>query len=145
MLASSSVCSTTAGGASTRTPSCSKTSALPQRLDTERLPCFATLTPARGHDQRRRRRDVEGAGPVAAGAAGVEDRARRRDSRTACARIVRAKPTISAGRSPFMRSTASSAASDGRRRAPLHDLAHDPGRLVLGEVLVAHDLLDQRR
>ena len=33
------------GGAATFTPSCSNTSALPQRLDTDRLPCFATFTP----------------------------------------------------------------------------------------------------
>jgi hypothetical protein len=37
--------STTSGGAATCTPSASSTSALPQRLDTERLPCLATGTP----------------------------------------------------------------------------------------------------
>ena len=33
------------GGAETRTPSASNTSALPERLDTDRFPCFAPLTP----------------------------------------------------------------------------------------------------
>ena len=33
------------GGAATLTPSASKTSALPHRLDTDRLPCLATVTP----------------------------------------------------------------------------------------------------
>ena len=33
------------GGAAMLTPSASKRSALPHRLDTDRLPCFATLTP----------------------------------------------------------------------------------------------------
>ena len=45
MFASARQPSTTAGGADTRTPSASKTSALPDRLDTDRLPCFATRTP----------------------------------------------------------------------------------------------------
>ena len=37
--------STTAGSAATCTPSRSNTSALPHRLDTDRLPCLATRTP----------------------------------------------------------------------------------------------------
>src|SRR5260221_4488481 len=45
MLASARQRSTTAGGAETRTPSASNTSALPQRLETDRFPCFATRTP----------------------------------------------------------------------------------------------------
>ena len=45
VAASCSVRSTTAGAAARFTPSCSNTSALPQRLDTDRLPCLATLTP----------------------------------------------------------------------------------------------------
>src|SRR5580765_3586786 len=39
-------CSTRSFGASTLTPKAPKTSALPDWLDTERLPCLATLTPA---------------------------------------------------------------------------------------------------
>src|SRR6266571_2784314 len=38
--------STSAGSISSLTPSCSRTSALPQGLVKDRLPCFATLTPA---------------------------------------------------------------------------------------------------
>ena len=43
--------STTGGGASTATPRAPKMSALPQRLETARLPCLATVTPARGEDE----------------------------------------------------------------------------------------------
>ncbi len=62
------------------TPSAVSTSAEPERDDSARLPCFATGTPAPGHDQRGGGRDVERARAVAAGAAGV-DRARRRGDR----------------------------------------------------------------
>ena len=37
---------TRSGGRSSRTPAASSTSALPERPETERLPCFATLAPA---------------------------------------------------------------------------------------------------
>ncbi len=93
------------------TPSASNRSALPHRLETDRLPCLATRTPQAATHQRRNGRDVEGAEPVAAGPAGVEhrrdDRARRVAERL---RIVRASPTISAGRSPFIASPISSPA-----------------------------------
>ena len=39
-------CATCSGVRSSRTPAASSTSALPERLDTERLPCFATRAPA---------------------------------------------------------------------------------------------------
>ena len=71
-------------GAVMLTPSASKRSALPQRLDTDRLPCFATVHAARRDDERRDGRDVERVRAVAAGAAGVEDvgiRARQASSR----------------------------------------------------------------
>src|SRR5204863_8717871 len=45
MPVSRSVRSTVAGDASILTPSASKTSAEPQRLDTDRLPCLATGSP----------------------------------------------------------------------------------------------------
>ena len=64
--------STTAGDAVTRTPSASNTSALPDRLDTERLPCLATRTPhaattSAAHDEMLKVPDA-----IAAGAAGIE-------------------------------------------------------------------------
>ena len=58
------------------TPSASNTSALPQRLDTERLPCLATRTPHAATTSAAADRDVDGAGAIAAGAARVEDLAR---------------------------------------------------------------------
>ena len=86
--------STTAGGAATLTPSASNTSALPHRLDTERLPCLATRTPQRRDARAPRTIEMLNVPrPIAAGAARVEHVGRRRvDSGTACARIVRAKP-----------------------------------------------------
>ena len=68
-----------------------------------RLPCFATGTPHAGHDERRRGRDVEGAGAVAAGAADV-DRAGGASIASALARMVRAAPVISSTVSPRTRS-----------------------------------------
>ena len=65
------------GVRSMRTPSDSSTSALPVRLETARLPCLATATPHEAVDDRDRGRDVERAGVVAAGAAGVDQRAAR--------------------------------------------------------------------
>ena len=93
------------------TPSASNTSALPQRLDTERLPCLATGTPQAATTSAAAVEMLKRARAIAAGAAGVE-RPRRAASaaRTACSRIVRAKPTISAGRSPFI------ASADQQRR-----------------------------
>mmetsp|Transcript_31617 Transcript_31617/g.81031 ORF Transcript_31617/g.81031 Transcript_31617/m.81031 type:complete len:243 (+) Transcript_31617:292-1020(+) len=46
MLVSSKHCAISSGPSSTETPSASRTSAEPQRLETERLPCLATLAPA---------------------------------------------------------------------------------------------------
>ena len=92
------------------TPSASNRSALPQRLDTDRLPCLATRTPQAASTSAATVETLNVCAPVAARAAGVEH---RRDSATSCvarARIVRAKPTTSAGRSPFMASAMSSAA-----------------------------------
>ena len=111
MLPVRSARSTTAGAAARFTPSCSNTSALPQRLETDRLPCLATLTP-------------HAATTIAAADEMLNVPARSPpvpqvsqtspsglDTLTACSRIARAKPTSSAGRSPFMRSADSSAAS----------------------------------
>ena len=90
------------------------------------------LDAARRDDDRRRRRDVERA---------RRDRRRCRrcrtprpsalDSFTACSRIARAKPTISAGRSPFIASADSSAGERRRRGTAFHDLAHG-GRGLVG-------------
>ena len=61
------------GATSIGTPSATSRSALPERDETARLPCLATVAPAGRGDERRRGRDVERAAAVAAGAAGVDD------------------------------------------------------------------------
>ena len=86
------------------TPSASKRSALPHRLDTERFPCFATFTP-------------HAATTSAATVDTLKVWARSppvpqvsNTSRYSCdsfvdrARMVRARPTTSEGRSPFIAS-----------------------------------------
>ena len=65
-------CSTRSFGASTLTPRAPSTSALPDWLDTERLPCLATGTPAPASDERRRGRDIECSLLIPTGAAGIE-------------------------------------------------------------------------
>ncbi len=93
------------------TPSASKTSADPQRLDTDRLPCLATGTP-------------HAASTIAAAEEMLNVPERSPPvphvsntsligalSFTACSRIARAKPTISDGRSPFITSADNNAAS----------------------------------
>src|SRR5881396_262869 len=86
--------STTAGDAVTRTPSASKTSALPDRLDTDRLPCLATRTPqaamtTAAHEEMLNVPDLSPPVPHVS-----NTRSCRLDTCTACARIARANPTI---------------------------------------------------
>ena len=94
---------------SIRMPSASSTSAEPEREVIARLPCLATGHPGRGHDECRRRRDVERAAPVAAGPDDV-DRAvpARRPAGPARASPWRSRPA----RRPSRR------ASAGRRAGP---------------------------
>ena len=111
MPASSSDCSTAAGGHATVTPSASNTSALPERLETDRLPCFATRTPAAAttsaaHDEMLNVPDRSPPVPHVSNTCSC-----LRASGTACCRIVRASPTISAGRSPFITSAIRNPAS----------------------------------
>ncbi|MFN7916955.1 MAG: hypothetical protein U0Q55_16550 [Vicinamibacterales bacterium] len=96
--------STTGGAAETFTPSTSNTSALPERLETERLPCFATRTPAAASTiaEQVEMLNVPDRSPPVPQVSNTGSN--RRDSDTAWARIVRARPTISCGRSPFMAS-----------------------------------------
>jgi hypothetical protein len=103
--------STTSGGAAIATPSASSTSALPHRLDTDRLPCFATVTPHAAMTSALAEDTLNVPArsppvPHVSNASGYE-----RDSFTECARMVRARPTISSGRSPFIDRPTSNAAS----------------------------------
>src|SRR5580765_7428128 len=91
-----------------RTPSDSRTSALPVRLDTARLPCLATATP---HDAVTIATVVEMLNvpalspPVPQVSSSGERRVRIGWTR---ARIAAAMPAISSGVSPFMRSATAS-------------------------------------
>ena len=102
--------STVSGAAATSTPSASNRSALPQALDTERLPCLAMRTP-------------DAASTSAASDDTLSVRCRSppvpqvsntssyvRASGREAARIAVAKPTISDGRSPFITRPTSSPA-----------------------------------
>ena len=104
--------------------------------DSARLPCLATTHAARRDHERRERRDVDRARAVAAGAAGVDARARRGHAqRHARARASpRAAPTISSTVSPFMRSATSSAPICAGVACAVHDLADDrrPSRRATG-------------
>jgi hypothetical protein len=99
--------STTAGSAATFTPSASKTSALPQRLETERFPCLATTMPQAARTMAATVETLK----VCARSPPVPQVSKTgwnsRDSFVDRALIVRAKPTISAGRSPFIASAMS--------------------------------------
>jgi hypothetical protein len=102
-------CATAAGVRSIRAPSASSTSAEPDSPVADRLPCLATAQPA----------------PAAINAAVVETLNVRRTppvpavsssssrdavTRTACARIVRARPASSSTVSPLVRSAIRNAA-----------------------------------
>src|SRR5213076_3126075 len=97
MFASTRHRSTTAGDAFTLTPSASKTSALPDKLETDRLPCFATRTPqaattSAAHDEML---NVPERSPPVPHVSMTSSY--RFDSGTALARIACARPTISTG------------------------------------------------
>ena len=101
--------STTAGGAAIRIPRASYTSAPPVRLEADRLPCFATRTPHAAttiatHDEMLKVADRSPPVPQQSKTPSC-----RRDSGTAWRRMVRASPTISAGRSPFIANATSRA------------------------------------
>ena len=123
----------------------SKRSALPHRLDTDRLPCFATFTPHAATTTAAADETLnvpERSPPVPhvsnTSPGGVA-------SGTACSRIVRAKPTISSGRSPFITSAARRPASAPGAARPSMTSRMAWRGLVGREVLVANELLDELR
>src|SRR5260221_12332529 len=110
MLASARQRSTTAGGAETRTPSASNTSALPQRLETDRFPCFATRTPqdATTSATQDETLNVPDRSPPVPHVSNTPSW--RRESFTAWARVHPASPTSSSRRAPFIERAIRSAA-----------------------------------
>ena len=74
------------------------------------MPCLTTRRAGAADDERGQRRDVDRRGPVAAGAAGVDHRARRASSGAACASIALTSPLTSVGRLALARAA--------RRRTP---------------------------
>ena len=98
---------------------------------------------ARRNHNRRGRRDIEGARAIAAGAARIEHVVDRRAqlhrvlAHRACEADDFRRPLA------FHDESGQQRAQRGRVRPPFHDFAHRRGRLVFGEVLVAHDLFEQ--
>ena len=136
--------STTSGGAVMLTPSASNRSALPQRLETERLPCLATRTPQAATHQRRDRGDVERVRAIAAGPARVEHRrVGARQLRRPVAHRPREADDLG-GPLPFHAERDEKPGDLRRLRAPFHDLAHRGSGLVDAEVLPAVKLFEQR-
>ena len=108
-----------AGAARILTPSASYTSALPHWLETDRLPCFAMRIPAAAATSAAADEILkvpERSPPVPHVS---KTSSNVRDSCTALARIVFARPTISEGRSPFIVRPTSSAATCGGVASPL--------------------------
>ena len=108
-------CATASGPGSSAIPSASITSAEPQRLVTARLPCLATGTPAPATTKAARVEMLN----VPAPSAPVPHRSTApsgASTRTARARMTRAKAASSSGVSPRTRSMASSAATCVRAR-----------------------------
>ena len=135
-----------AGGAARFTPSCSNTSALPQRLDTDRLPCFATFTPQAATTMAAADEMLNVPGPIAAGAARIEHLAGGSSSASPRARASSAQSRRSppAAR-PSSRSADSSPAS-ARARTGLP--SPRAWRLAASSVVRSswrNELFDQRR
>ena len=123
--------STTAGDAATLTPSASNTSALPQRLDTDRLPCFATVTPhaATTIAAADEMLNVPDRSPPVPHVSNTSPAGARQLAPHARASSARSR------RSPTAARPSSTSADQQRRRArrrgtAFHDLAHRRGGLV---------------
>ena len=136
--------STTAGDAATLTPSASSTSALPHRLDTDRLPCLATRTPQAATTSAAAVEMLKVPGTIAAGAARVEHVARRRRQRHRLRPHRPRKPDELRGPLAFHRQADQQPGNLRRRRLAAHDHGHRRGGLVGREVFAASELLDQR-
>ena len=134
-----------AGEADTFTPSSANRSALPHLLDTERLPCLATRTPHAGDDQRAPTDEMLNVPPPSPPVPHVSNVSSNSPvSRTLRSRIVRAKPTISGVRSPFIRSADQQAGDLRGRRLAVHDGGHRGRRLLGREVVTLLKALEQR-
>ena len=126
------------------TPSASKRSALPHRLDTERLPCFATLTPQAATTSAATvdTLNVCARSPPVPHVSKTSEYSR--DSLVARARMVRARPD-DLGRALALHRQRDQESGNLRRLRPaFHDLVHGRRRLLDREVLTALQLLDQR-
>ena len=117
-------------------PSASSTSALPERLEIERLPCFTTRTPIAATSSAAPGREIEAARGVAAGADDVDRRrARRQAPDGARARASRAaKPRTSSAVTPLARSAASSAPAIAGATRRIGQRDQQLARLGLGQV-----------
>ena len=126
---------TCSGVSSSETPAASSTSALPDLLETERLPCFATPPAGGGDYECGGSRDIKGMYPVAAGTAGIHQ------MRTADVDACREFAHDFRGASDLLHGLTLHAQSDEeaadlrRRRGAGHDQTHDRAHRVGGERL----------
>ena len=129
-------------GASTFTPKAPSTSALPDWLETERLPCLATLHPGARQNESRGRRDVERALLIAARAAGVENGpgADVYSVRLFAHHARRAGDLVD--RLTFHTESGQKSRHLQRRRLAGHDLVHDLDRFRFGEIDAIDELID---
>ena len=145
MLASCSVRSTTAGGAATLHAELLEDVGAAAAARHRSVAVLGHLHAARRDHQRRRRRDVEGARAIAAGAAGVEHLAgRRRQLHRVLAHRPREADDLGRPLALHRQRGQQRRRAPPARRAPSMTSRMAAGGLVLGEVLVAHELLDQR-
>src|SRR3989442_14599871 len=98
MPASARHLSTTAGGAVTRMPSASYTSAPPVRLEADRLPCLATRTPQAATTSAAHEEMLNVPEPSPPAPQVSKTSPKSSDTSTAYALIVPANPTLSDGR-----------------------------------------------
>ncbi len=126
--------STTSGSVSSRTPKASSTSALPHRLETDRFPCLATVTP---HPATTKAAVVEmlnvwaPSPPVPQVSTTVEAFTWMR---WALRRMVRAAPASSENVSPFGGQSGHKGPDLGVGEVPGHERIHDGAHLFFRKV-----------
>ena len=132
-----------AGAARILTPSASYTSALPHWLETDRLPCFAMRIPAAAATSAAADEilNVPERSPPVPHVSKTSSNVR--DSCTALARIVFARPD-DLGRTFALHREADEQRGDlRRRRIAAHDRAHRLGGLIDRQVLAPHQFFQQ--
>jgi hypothetical protein len=125
-----------AGGAVTLTPSASNTSALPDRLETERFPCFATFTPQAATTSAAHV-EILNVPDRSRRPAGIEDAFRATRERNRVRAHGSREPDDLRRALPFHREPDEQPRDLRIAGPPLHDFRHGRGRLIAREVFTA--------